>query len=47
MNDFSFLVSCLHYTDSCRILTDSVPDMPSVYIGMIFESDRDCDEILF
>ena len=47
INDLSFLVQCLHSVpDSYCIVTYFVSDMPSVFIGTIFTSDRECEEIL-
>ena len=41
INVLSFLVQCLHSApDSYRIITYFVSDMPSVFIGTIFASDR-------
>ena len=46
--NLSFLVQCLHSVpDSYRIDTCFVSDMPSVLIGTIFVSDRECEETLF
>ena len=48
INDLSFLVQCLHSVpDSYRIVTYFVSDMPSVFIGPIFASDREYEEILY
>ena len=47
INDLSFLVQCLHSVpNSYRVVTYFVSDMPSVFIGTIFASDRECEEIL-
>ena len=47
INDLSFLVQCLHSVpDSYCIVTYFVSDMPSVFIGTILTSDRECEEIL-
>ena len=48
INDLFFLVQCLNSApDNYRIVTYFVSDMPSVFIGTIFASDRECEEILF
>ena len=47
INDLSFLVQCLHSVpNSYRVVKYFVSDMPSVFIGTIFASDRECEEIL-
>ena len=41
-------MQCLHpLPDIYRIVTYFVSAMPSVFIGRIFASDRECEEILF
>ena len=48
INDLPFLVQCLHsVSDSYLIITYFVSDMPSVFIGTIFVSERECEETLF
>ena len=48
INDLSFLVQCLYSVpDSYRVVTYFVSDMPSVFIGTIFASDREYEEMLF
>ena len=47
INGLSFLVQCLHSVpDSYCMATYFISDMPSVFIGTIFTSDRECEEIL-
>ena len=44
INDLSFLVQSLHtLPDSYRIVIYFVSDMPSVFIGTVFASDRECE----